>query len=157
MREREREKTESKKERNLHQCCRRGCHIIIITITITLPEGFIYHQLQLIRLLLRLATVDLYLDIYSFIHLLTSLIVWYVYLALFIHFDRHTDDEDVTNEMKERERENKTTTTGVAVCYIALLRNKKSVHMLRLLLVERKRYKLLKIHTMSVVLETINV
>jgi hypothetical protein len=86
--EREREKTESKKERNLHQCCRRGCHIIIITITITLPEGFIYHQLQLIRLLLCLATVDLYLDIYSFIHLFTFLIFWYVYLALFIHFDR---------------------------------------------------------------------
>jgi hypothetical protein len=68
-REREREKMESKKERNLHRRCHRGCHITIITITITLPEGFIYHQLQLIRLLLRLATVDLYLDIYSFIHL----------------------------------------------------------------------------------------
>jgi hypothetical protein len=152
-RERGKEKTESKKERNLHQCCRRGCHIIIITITITLPEGFIYHQLQLIRLLLRLATVDLYLDIYSFIHLLTSLIVWYVYLVLFIHFDRCTDDKDVTNEMRESK-----TTTGVAVCYIALLRNKKNcVRVLCLLLVKRKRYKLLKIHTMSVVLETINV
>jgi hypothetical protein len=88
----------------MHRRCRRGCHIIIITITITLPEGFIYHQLQLIRLLLRLATVDLYLDIYSFIHLLTSFIVWYVYLALFIHFDRWADDEDATNRIRERER-----------------------------------------------------
>jgi len=138
----------------LHRCCRRGCHIIIITITITLPEGFIYHQLQLIRLLLRLATVDLYLDIYSFIHLLTSLIVWYVYLVLFIHFDRCTDDKDVTNEMRESK-----TTTGVAVCYMVLLRNKKSVCVcvVCLLLGERKRYKLLKIHKMSAVLETINV
>ncbi len=136
----------------MHRRCRRGCHIIIITITITLPEGFIYHQLQLIRLLLRLATVDLYLDIYSFIHLFTFLIVWYVYLALFIHFDRCTNNEDVTNEMRESK-----TTTGVAVCYVALLRNKKSVCILCLLLVERNRYKLLKIHIMSVVLETVNV
>jgi hypothetical protein len=103
--ERERRKTESKKERNLHRRCRRGCHIIIITITITLPEGFIYHQLQLIRLLLRLATVDLYLDIYSFIHLLTSRTVWYVYLALFVHFDRFIDDEDATNRMRESVRQ----------------------------------------------------
>lgn len=68
-RERERKRRAKKeRERNLHRHCRRGCHIIIITITITLPEGFIYHQLQLIRLLLRLTTVDLYLDINSFIH-----------------------------------------------------------------------------------------
>ncbi len=103
MRERKRArewgKTESKKERKLHRRCRPGCHIIIITITITLPEGFIYHQLQLIRLLLRLTTVDLYLDIDSFIHLLTSLLLWYVHLALFVHFDRWR-----CNQQNERER-----------------------------------------------------
>jgi len=41
-REKDREKTKSKNERKLHQCCRRRrCHIIIITGTITLLEGFI--------------------------------------------------------------------------------------------------------------------
>ena len=69
-RAREREDDRARERRKLHRRFHRGCHI---TITITLPEGFIHHQLQLIRLLLRLATRDLYLDIYSFIHLWTSL------------------------------------------------------------------------------------
>ena len=78
---------EREKEREtFHRCCHRGCHIIIIAITITLPEGFIYHQLQLIRLLLRFTTVDLYLDKHSFIHLVFFLLVWYVHLTRFVHF-----------------------------------------------------------------------
>ncbi len=65
-------------------------------------------------------------------------------------------DKDVTNGMRKREYK---TTAGVAVCYMVLLRNKKSVCVcvVCLLLGERKRYKLLKIHKMSAVLETINV
>ena len=95
-----------KQERKLHQHCRPGCHIIIIiTIIIALPEGFLHRQLQLIRLLSHLARDDLYLDIYFFIRLLTSLIECYEYFVLLVHFDRCTVDEDITSRMQRRERQ----------------------------------------------------
>lgn len=96
--ERDREKRASRKRRGTCICACR------ITITITLLEGFIYHQLQLIRLLLRLTTVDLYLDIDSFIHPFTSILVWYVYTLFDFHLSIamlvNGADEDVTNDWK---------------------------------------------------------
>jgi hypothetical protein len=79
-RERTRRRRKKKQEQNLHRHGRCGCQIITILITITLLEGFIERQLQLIRLLSHLTTVDLYLDIFSFINRCTCRVVQFVYL-----------------------------------------------------------------------------